>query len=66
MTNLYDLTGAHNMAAEYVRVALGAPVCVNEPVDIEPDCYIVRDLDTEPAVFHADDFFMDIEAVRVG
>ena len=47
--------GTHNMPACYVRLALGEPLAFDDPYDCPPDYYIVRDLDTPPGVFHADD-----------
>ena len=50
ITNLYDLTGRHNMAQTYVRLALGEACEINEARDIAPDHYLVRDYDTTPLV----------------
>ena len=61
-TNLLDLTGTHNMAVTYVRLALGQTIDVAEPYDTDPDHYIVRDLDTLPDLVHADELFPDVEA----
>ena len=57
ITNIYDLTGKHNMAATYVRLALGLPLEIGDVHDFAEDCYLVRDLDTLPAVFHAEELF---------
>jgi len=65
MMNLFDLTGRHNMAATYVRLALGERVDIAEPYDAAVDHYYVRDVDTVPAVFHADDLFAGIRDARV-
>src|SRR5262249_26955989 len=62
-TNLYDSAGRHNMALTYVRLALGKPVEFRDLYDATDDYYMVRDLDTLPAVFQADDFFNDLEDV---
>jgi len=59
--NNFDAVGKHNMAVTYVRVALGDDVPLHEEYDAVEDYYMVRDLDTLPAVFHADAFFDDIE-----
>jgi glutathione synthase/RimK-type ligase-like ATP-grasp enzyme len=64
MMNLFDLTGRHNMAATYVRLALGERVDIAEPYDAVADYYFVRDVDTAPAVFHADDLFSGIRDAR--
>jgi hypothetical protein len=60
-TNLFDLAGKRNMASTYVRLALGEPVSMDDPYEVPADYYMVRDLDTVPGVFHADEFFEGIE-----
>jgi carbamoyl-phosphate synthase large subunit len=65
-TPLLDLTGAHNMAATYVKLALGHDVHVDAPYDLSDDYYIVRTVDTPAAVFHADELFDDIEDAQGG
>lgn len=57
ITSIYDFTGKHNMAATYVRLALDEPIDISEACDIVEDYYLVRDLDTLPGIFHADDLF---------
>jgi glutathione synthase/RimK-type ligase-like ATP-grasp enzyme len=64
MMNLFDLTGRHNMAAVYVRLALGQRVSIAEPYDAVTDYYFVRDVDTTPAVIHADQLFAGIRDAR--
>ena len=62
-TNLLDLTGKHNMALTYVHLALGERVeSLEEPESA--DYYMVRDVDTLPGVFHAEEFFSGIEDAR--
>lgn len=63
-TNLLDLSGKHNMAATYVRLALGEPVEPLEEPDGAGDYYMVRDVDTLPGVFPAEEFFAGIEDAR--
>jgi hypothetical protein len=63
-TGLYDLIGKHNMAGVYVRLALGEPVDLGEPYDAAPDHYLIRDVDTLPAVVHADELFEGITDLR--
>jgi carbamoylphosphate synthase large subunit len=63
-TNLYDLTGKHNMAAMYVRLALGQRINIHNEYDVAEGYYMVRDADTEPDVLHAQDFFQDIGDAR--
>ena len=63
-TGIYDLVGKHNMAGAYVRLALGEPVELGEPYDAAPDHYLIRDVDTLPAVVHADELFEGITDLR--
>ena len=63
-TSVFDLTGKHNMATTYVRLALGDPVEIDPAYDVAPDYYMVRDLDTLPAIVHADNLFEGIEDAR--
>ena len=51
----FDHVGTHNMSACFVRLATGEEVAIGDPYDCPPDYYLVRDLDTPPSVFHADD-----------
>ena len=64
ITNVYDLPGTLNMATTYVRLAFGEPLDASGPFDFAEDYYLVRDLDTLPEVFHADEFFDGIEDTR--
>jgi carbamoyl-phosphate synthase large subunit len=63
-TNLFDLTGHHNMAVTYVHLALGEPIAIDTAYDVAENYYMVRDLDTVPGIFHADEFFDGIEEAR--
>jgi carbamoyl-phosphate synthase large subunit len=63
-TNLLDLSGKHNMATTYVQLALGEPLGSLEEPDQVTDHYMVRDVDTLPGVFHAEEFFAGIEDAR--
>jgi carbamoyl-phosphate synthase large subunit len=56
--------GKHNLAAAYVRLALGDAVDVGEPYDVADDYYSVRDLDTLAGLYHADELFEGIEDAR--
>ena len=60
-TNLLDLSGKHNMAVTYVRLALGKTVGSLDEPDQATDHYMVRDVDTLPGVFEAEEFFTGIE-----
>jgi hypothetical protein len=64
-TNLFDLAGRYNMASTYVSLGLDEPVVIDEPYDVAQDYYMVRDLDTLPGIFHADDLFDGIDDARV-
>jgi carbamoyl-phosphate synthase large subunit len=63
-TNILDLTGKHNMAATYVRLALGEPHGIGDPHDATDDEYMVRDLDVPPGILHANALFDAIIDVR--
>jgi carbamoyl-phosphate synthase large subunit len=65
-TAIFDLTGKHNMAVTYVRLAMGQSVDIAEPYDVAEGHYMVRDLDTLPDIFHADEIFEGIEDARPG
>ena len=58
--SLFDFSGKHNMAATYVRLALDEPVEIADPYDAVEDHYMVRDLDTLPGIFSADELFEGI------
>jgi carbamoyl-phosphate synthase large subunit len=60
----FDLAGKHHMSALYLRLALGEPVDLRDEYDAADDFYALRDLDTLPRVFHADDLFEGIEDAR--
>ena len=59
-TNILDLTGKYNMAVTYVRLGLGEPIESRDPYDVAEGCYMLRDLDTLPAIHHGDEFFEGI------
>ena len=54
--------------ADRVAVRLRAqreyPVEIDPAYDVAPDYYMVRDLDTLPAIVHADNLFEGIEDAR--
>jgi hypothetical protein len=60
----FDRVLKHNIALTYVQLALGAHVEFRETYDAVDDYYMARDLDVEPAIFHADDAFDGIEEIR--
>ncbi len=57
-------TGKHDIVSLYVRLALEEPVEVRREDDSVDGYYTVRDLDTLPALFHADELFAGIDDVR--
>jgi hypothetical protein len=61
ITNLYDFTGRHSMAASYVRLAFGESTGIEDPYDDGGEHYLVRDIDTLPSVLRADELFEGIE-----
>ena len=61
---LFDLAGKHHMSAVYLRLALGEPIELADEYDAADDVYALRDLDTEPGLFHADQLFEGIEDAR--
>jgi len=63
-TNIFDLTGRFNLAATYVRVALGEAVDLHEQYDPAEGYYTVRDLDTPTGIFRADELFDKIVDAR--
>lgn len=63
-TNIFDLTGKHNMAAMYVRLAQGESVEVHDEYDVAENYYMLRDIDSVPRMFHADEFFDAVEDAR--
>jgi len=64
ITNIYDLTGRHNTAQSYVRLAFREATGIDDPYDRAGEHYLVRDLDTLPAVLSADELFEGIERVH--
>lgn len=63
MTNIHDLAGKHNMAVTYVRLALGKKVTIPHAYDYAEGFYLVRSVDTLPAVLRKDELFEDVESV---
>ena len=61
---LLDRAGKHNLTLTYARVALGEPVTLRDEYDAPVDHYFVRNVDAEPLLFHASEFFEGIEDAR--
>jgi glutathione synthase/RimK-type ligase-like ATP-grasp enzyme len=53
----FDQVLEHSMALTYVRLALSQTVDLDKQYDGVDNYYMVRDLDTEPAIFQADRLF---------
>jgi len=64
-TNIFDLAGRHNMVSTFVRLARGERVDIPEAYDAVDDCYMLRDIDSPPRVFHASTFFDRIDDARL-
>ena len=60
-TNIFDLVGKHNMAATFIRLARDEPVELRDEYDAVEDWYMLRDIDNLPHLFHASEFFDNVE-----
>jgi carbamoyl-phosphate synthase large subunit len=65
MLTLFDVAGARSMTGTYVRLGFGERVDIPEPYDVIEDYYAVRDVDTEPEIFHASDLSKGIRDAEV-
>jgi carbamoyl-phosphate synthase large subunit len=63
ITDFHDLIGRYNMAGTYVRLGCGEPVHIEDPYDAPGEHYLVRELDTLPGIFRADELSEHIEGV---
>lgn len=61
ITNIHDLAGKYNMAELYVRLALGEKLKIREACDFAEDYYLVRSVDTLPAVIRGETLLEGIE-----
>jgi carbamoyl-phosphate synthase large subunit len=61
MTNIHDLVGRYNMAVTFVRLALGERIRIPKASDHVEGCYLVRSVDTLPAVVRKHELFEGIE-----
>jgi carbamoyl-phosphate synthase large subunit len=61
MTNIHDLAGKHNMAATFVHLALGKQVKIRKASDFAEGYYLVRSVDTLPAVIREDELYQGIK-----
>jgi carbamoyl-phosphate synthase large subunit len=60
MMRLLDVAGKHSMTHAYLRLALDEPLNIDDPLDGGEDLYVVRDVDTLPDIFSADELFEGI------
>ena len=65
ITDFHDLVGRHNMAGTYARLGCGEQVSIADPYDSPGEYYLVRELDTLPGIFAADELFEHVESVGV-
>jgi hypothetical protein len=65
ITNIYDLVGRTNMAATYARLACGEAVAIDDPYEDPGEYYLVRELDSLPAIFPAKELFERIETIAM-
>lgn len=64
ITPIFDMTGKYNTAEMHVRAALGLDISVDDPIDIEENCYLLRDLDTPPTILREAEFNRIIEGAK--
>ena len=64
MTNIHDLTGKHNMAVTYVRLATGKRVHIPHAYDFADGYYLVRSVDTLPAIVSEKQLFRGIRSME--
>ena len=60
ITNIHDLVGKHNMAAIYVRLGMGERIRVPNARDFAEGYYLVRSVDTLPAIVDKNELFEGI------
>jgi hypothetical protein len=53
------------MMVTYVRLALGEPIAMQGEHDVAEGYYTVRDLDTLPGIFQAEELFEEICDARI-
>ena len=61
---IHDLAGGDNMALTYVRLALGERVAMRRTPRAAEDAYVLRDIDSLPAVFGRQELFDGIADAR--
>jgi glutathione synthase/RimK-type ligase-like ATP-grasp enzyme len=66
MTNIHDLTGKHNMAVMFVRLARGERISIPDASDFAEGYFLVRSVDTLPAIVRKDELYQDIQDTGAG
>ena len=56
ITPIFDNTGKYNTAEIHVKAALDMAVDIYDPIDIEEDVYLLRELDTLPTILRRSEF----------
>lgn len=54
ITPIFDRTGKYNTVEMYIRAAFNEELSIEDPIDIEEDQYLLRELDTEPLIIDGD------------
>ena len=66
MTNIHDLAGQHNMATTFVRLALGEKVRLPKTSDFAEGYFLVRSVDTEPAIVRGEELHEGLQETGLG
>lgn len=66
MTNIHDLTGKHNMAVAFVRLALGERISIPGARDFADGYFLVRSVDTVPAIVGKEQLYQNIQDTGAG
>lgn len=66
MTNIHDLVGKYNMAAMYVRLGMGERIRVPNARDFAEGYYLVRSVDSLPAIVDKNELFEGIVDAYAG
>lgn len=64
ITPIFDLTGKYNTAEMHVRSALDLPIDITDPIDIEEDVFLIRELDTLPTIIRQRDLQNAVETAK--
>lgn len=66
MTNIHDLVGKHNMATLFVRLAIGEKIKLGTSSDFAKDHFLVRSVDTEPAIVRGSELRVGLHETGLG